>query len=247
VNTTAPPRASFQQSMDALTHAQKSSKGAPAYSRLVNRPLGRVFAAAANARGLRPNQVTAASAACTFSALVLVAATRATVLTSLVTAALLVVGYALDAADGQLARIQGTGSPLGEWLDHTVDAVKAVAVHLAVAINWYRFEDASISLLLIPIGFLAVDSVMFFVIILNDHLRRLHPRRDGTAPRATSSSLLYSLAVIPGDYGVLCLVFALGWWHTGFTVAYAAMGAGSAAMLIVGLPRWYRQISSLGR
>lgn len=245
MSTAAPHRPTFQESMDALTHAQKPSKGAPAYSRLVNRPLGRVLAAAANARGLTPNQVTLMSATCTFSAVALVALTRATVLTSLIAMALLILGYALDAADGQLARIQGSGSPSGEWLDHTVDAVKAVAVHLAVAINWYRFEDAPITLLLIPIAYQAVDSVMFFVIILNDHLRRLHPAPAGTPPRATTSSVLYSLAVLPSDYGVLCIVFALGWWHSGFVVAYAALGLGSAALLMLGLPRWYRQIREL--
>ena len=37
--------ATFRTSLTALQRAQKTSKGAPAYSRLINRPLGRVFAA----------------------------------------------------------------------------------------------------------------------------------------------------------------------------------------------------------
>jgi phosphatidylglycerophosphate synthase len=43
----------------------------------------------------------------------------------------LVLGYALDAADGQLARLRGGGSSLGEWLDHMIDSAKVVGPHLA--------------------------------------------------------------------------------------------------------------------
>ena len=52
----------FRGSLTELQRAQKTSKGAPAYSRLVNRPLGRVFAAVAHVAGATPNMVTAISA-----------------------------------------------------------------------------------------------------------------------------------------------------------------------------------------
>ena len=235
----------FRSSLHSLGQAQKSNKGAPAYSRMVNRPLGRVLAAAANTLGMSPNHVTLVSATCTFSALVVLVLMRSTPLVALLVAALLVAGYAFDAADGQLARLQGSSSPAGEWLDHVVDACKGPALHIAVLVNWYRFEDASAVQLLLPVGFQAVASVTFFVIILNDLLRRLYPQQAGTQPRALNSSVLYSLAVAPADYGMLCLVFVLGGWHTGFLVAYGFMFASTTALLVVGLPKWLGQIRTL--
>ena len=53
---------SYGEALRDLQAAQKSSKGAPAYSRFVNRPLGRRFAAAAYRLGATPNVVTAVSA-----------------------------------------------------------------------------------------------------------------------------------------------------------------------------------------
>ena len=48
----------FWPTLRRLRQAQKSAKGAPPYSLYINRPLGRIFAAAAYQIGLTPNQVT---------------------------------------------------------------------------------------------------------------------------------------------------------------------------------------------
>ena len=63
----------FGSALRRLKHAQKSGKGAPPYSLYVNRPLGRVFAAAAYQVGLTPNQVTLISGAFTFVGIGIVA------------------------------------------------------------------------------------------------------------------------------------------------------------------------------
>ena len=232
----------FRGSLTELQRAQKTSKGAPAYSRLVNRPLGRVFAAVAHVAGATPNMVTAISAVFTFSAIVTIALARSTPLVSLLVAVLLVIGYALDAADGQLARLRGGGSVVGEWLDHVVDAIKIASLHTAVLVNWYRFEDPSDRRLALPIAFQMVASIMFFVIILNDHIRRSH--RGGTdAIRKGdgSSSTLHSLAVVPTDYGLLCLVLALMWW-SGFVWIYGLLLAANAGFMVLALAKWYREM-----
>lgn len=52
-----------------LRGAQKTAKGVSLYSRYVNRPAGRVLAAAAFRVGLTPNQVTLVSAVFTFASL----------------------------------------------------------------------------------------------------------------------------------------------------------------------------------
>jgi CDP-alcohol phosphatidyltransferase len=123
-----------------LAGAQKGAVGAPAYSRFVNRPLGRLLAAVAFHAGLTPNVVTALSALCTGTGVVLLATIPAGWPAGLAVASCLVLGYGLDAADGQLARLRRGGSAAGEWLDHMVDAVKIASLHLALLVGLYRFE-----------------------------------------------------------------------------------------------------------
>ena len=84
----------------------------------------------------------------------------------------LVLGYAFDAADGQLARLRGGGSLLGEWLDHMIDSVKVAALHLAVLVTLYRNFDLDPLWFAVPIGFTVVSSVHFFGMILVDLLAR---------------------------------------------------------------------------
>ena len=57
------PKESFTDTVRRLAGAQKPpAKGSPAYSRFINRKIGRVIAAAAYQLGLTPNQVTYISA-----------------------------------------------------------------------------------------------------------------------------------------------------------------------------------------
>ena len=94
-----------------------------------------MFAAAAYQIGLTPNQVTYISATFTFVGLLVLALAPATWPVGLLVTVVLVLGYAFDAADGQLARLRGGGSLLGEWLDHMIDSVKVAALHLAVLVT----------------------------------------------------------------------------------------------------------------
>ena len=238
---------SFTEAMEQLRGAQKTSKGAPAYSRLVNRKLGRVFAAAAFVLGRTPNQVTALSAVMTFSGIALIATVDPTVASSLAVMALLVFGYALDAADGQLARLRGGGSVAGEWLDHAVDALKIATLHTAVLVQWYRFDLAEGAELLIPIAFQVAASVTFFVVILNDQLRRAQRGSSKMLLQGDgNSSMLYSLAVMPTDYGLLCVVFALMFWDPGFFWLYTGLMALNVAFLVAALIKWFREMRSYG-
>ena len=128
----ATARPGVRETMRTLAGFQKSNRGAPAYSRFVNRPVGRVFAALAYRYGLSPNGVTAVSACTTLTGLAVLVLVPVSVWTGLVVGLLLAAGYAIDSADGQVARLTGRGSIAGEWLDHSVDCVKATLVHLAV-------------------------------------------------------------------------------------------------------------------
>ncbi|MET0866002.1 MAG: CDP-alcohol phosphatidyltransferase family protein, partial [Nakamurella sp.] len=197
--------------MRQLRGAQKSSKGAPAYSRFVNRRAGRFLAAAAYRLGMTPNMVTAVSALFSFAAIALLALAEPSWLVGIAVALGLMIGYALDSADGQLARLRGGGSLSGEWLDHMIDATKISSLHLAVLVAAYRFfELGADGWLLIPIGFTIVAAVSFFGMILNDQLKLTHSLKTGVSgPAPAGTSALRSLLVIPTDYGVLCLIFLL--------------------------------------
>jgi len=127
----------FAQTLARLGGAQKGALGAPAYSRFVNRRMGRFLAAVAFHAGLTPNAVTAISAAFSAAGIALLALVSPSWPMGAAVTVCLVVGYALDSADGQLARLRGGGSPAGEWLDHMVDATKVVSMPLALGLGFY--------------------------------------------------------------------------------------------------------------
>ncbi|GAB3357122.1 CDP-alcohol phosphatidyltransferase family protein [Modestobacter lapidis] len=244
------PRATgetFGQTLGRLAAAQKGATGAPAYSRFVNRRLGRLLAAVAYHLGLTPNAVTGISAACTATGIALIALRPPTWTLGAVIAACLVVGYALDAADGQLARLRGGGSPAGEWLDHMVDAVKASSLHLAVLIGMYRNDLVEPALLLVPIGYCVVDAVTYFGTMLNEALRAQH----GAPTRAQRSdqrpSVLRSLLVLPTDYGLLCCFFLVLGAPALFVPLYTLLFLAAAAFLLLASVKWFREIGRLPR
>jgi phosphatidylglycerophosphate synthase len=242
-NASVPAKEDFAGVVARLAAAQKRrAPGSPAYSIYVNRPVGRRFAAAAYLAGLTPNAVTAISAAFTFAAIAVIALAPPTPLVGIGIGLLLMTGYALDAADGQLARLRGGGSPAGEWLDHVVDAAKLSTLHLAVLVGWFRFVDLpSPTLLLVPLGFAIVAAVLFFAMILNDFLRR----RDGGTRARTEGGGIRSLLVLPTDYGVLCIAFLAFGVPIVFVPLYGLLFAANAAYAVLALPKWFREMSRI--
>ena len=238
----ATTKESFAEVVARLAAAQKArAPGAPAYSVYVNRPLGRLLAAAAYLGGLTPNGVTAISAVFTFSGIVVITSVPPVPLVGVGIGLLLIIGYALDSADGQVARLRGGGSPSGEWLDHVVDAAKISSLHLAVLISWFRFlELPSELLLLVPLGFAIVAAVLFFAMILNDFLRA----RDRGAQRAAGGGIR-SLLVLPTDYGVLCIAFLLFGVPVVFVPVYGLLLLANTAYAVLALPKWFREMGRI--
>ncbi|GEK78818.1 CDP-alcohol phosphatidyltransferase family protein [Agrococcus baldri] len=239
----------ISEAMTQLRTAQKSSRGAPAYSRFVNRPLGRPLAATAAAFGMTPSQVTLVSGACTFSGIAAIALLPIGWWSSVIITALLVLGYALDSADGQLARLTGAFSHSGEWLDHLFDAAKAVTIHLAVLLAWLRYPDLDPRLLVVPAVFAAVASTFFFGVVAVDLLRRIHrlehPDRPIAEPAGRSTSVVYSLLVAPADYGLLCLLFLVLSVPWVFVPAYTGLALVNALLLLASAVRWHRSLRAL--
>lgn len=204
-----------------------------------------MLAAFAHTIGLTPNQVSVVSAVFTFTGIVLLATVPPSIGLGIAVWLLLAIGYAWDSADGQVARLRGGGSLVGEWLDHIFDAAKLVSLHIAVAIGAYRFFDLDSALwLLVPLIFSIVATTTFFGMILNDLLRA----RQGVpqAAQAGGSSPLRAILGIPTDYGTWCLAFALWGWNAGFMVIYTLLALAALLYLGAAVVIWYRKMKSLG-
>ena len=247
--TTAQPTApgrTLGATMRRLSGAQKGAQGAPAYSRFVNRRLGRVLAALAFHAGLTPNAVTGVSAVFTATGIALLALGHPAWWLGPVVTSCLVAGYALDSADGQLARLRGGGSAAGEWLDHVVDAAKIASLHLALVVGLYRFQPLGRSgWLLVPLGFSVVSVVLFFATLLNEALRAQHGAPTRATPSAERPGVLRSLLVAPTDYGVLCLAFLLLGAPAAFIGVYTALFAATSGYLLLAAVRWFREMGRL--
>ncbi|MGA7206284.1 MAG: CDP-alcohol phosphatidyltransferase family protein [Specibacter sp.] len=243
-------RGSYRATVHLLAGAQKkAAPGSPPYSVYVNRPVGRYAAAGAHLLGLGPNAVSAISSAFTLAGIVSIALLAPRWWTGLLVWALLALGYVLDSADGQVARLRGGGSLAGEWLDHVLDSLKIPALHLAVLIAAYRsFDLPSAALLLVPIAYTVVATVSFFAMILNDQLRTTAALRAGApaAPvRPRNASLPRSILLLPTDYGLLCLVFVfLGAPRVFFTL-YTLFFVANAAHLLLASFTWFHSMKSL--
>jgi phosphatidylglycerophosphate synthase len=159
---------------------------------------------------------------------------------------LLVVGYALDASDGQVARVTGRGSVLGEWLDHMIDAAKVVSLHAAVCWSALHHAGPGRGWAAVALAYAIVASVLFFGMILTDQLRRAAgvPKE---AAASGSSDLVRSLVVLPTDYGVLCLLFLLFATPTAFYPVYGLLGAANLLLLAAATSRWVRQLRRIDR
>lgn len=224
---------------DNIRKAGKGKVGTPAYLRFINRPIGGWFACVGFALKLTPNIVTMLSALVSFVAIGMIALMEPTVPVAFAIAFLLLLGFALDSADGQLARLQGGGKPSGEWLDHVVDIAKISSLHLAVMVSLYRFGEIDHDVwLLVPAFFLVVNVTYYFSMMLKDKIVALsrHLQEPEPAPSAAQTgsdaakpsglshgSVGRSMLLLPADYGVQCIIFVLLFRTQWFLIAYSTL------------------------
>lgn len=257
-------KAGFRESFDQLKQAQKSRKGVPLYLLWVNRPAGRVVAAALRNTPVRPNHVTFAGAVLTYGSLLWLAFGAGTGVSSVLVGVLLALGYVLDSADGQLARLQGRSSAYGEWLDHILDNGRIAVMHVAVFCFLVRNTEHDPVLLAACTGaFLLASSTIFFGGALLDQLRRNSVARNGGAGAARSGGagasgsetggaaesrrlMRRSVITLPVDYGVTCLAFLLLPLPDVFLAVYAVLAAAHVLMCAAFLPKWRSELLRLG-
>ncbi len=230
----------YTDGFDRLSANQKAAKGVSLYSRYVNRPAGRFFAAAGFAARMTPNQMTLLSGLVTMVGVVLLAWRPPTILLGIAVWLILALGFALDSSDGQLARLNGTSSAAGEWLDHFFDCAKMLSVHAAVLITVYNHFSFATRWLLVPLVFQFAAVMMFFGGTLTGLLLKT------TGPQVRKdASLIRSLALLPADYGVFCIIFALLGSTHAFFVAYCLL-AGIHLLFLLGFTvKWFRELQTI--
>jgi phosphatidylglycerophosphate synthase len=238
---------SFRQTVRQLSSAQKTvAPGAPPYSIYINRRIGRYVAAAAYRAGWSANAVSWMGALLTFSGILLLATAPTAWWVGILVWLSLAIGYVFDSADGQVARLNGGGSPAGEWLDHVLDSAKLSSLHLAVLITAYvNFNFMNDAWLLIPLLFSIVASVSFFSMILNDHLKAIYSRvsRRNSGPKGRS--VVKSILLLPTDYGVLCLLFVLIGDPILFSTFYTLFFLANAGHLFLASRKWFGDMKKL--
>jgi len=158
--------------------------------RLTYQPLGKYWALPLAERlaerlcptWVRPNALTLATAALMLSAAGLTAALANGWIERPAVALCLALSLVLDTADGRLARLQGTCSALGRWLDQVLDELADLALHAAIA--WAAFVRDGHPIWLI-LGILYASGKYLFLIqsLLGDELER---GRSETAAAALS-------------------------------------------------------------
>ncbi|MET0819350.1 MAG: CDP-alcohol phosphatidyltransferase family protein [Aeromicrobium sp.] len=238
----------LRSGLEMLRAAQKPARGTAAYSRLINRPTGRLVAAAANTVGMTPNQATAISASLSGAGIAVLAVAEPHVWVGFCVAVLLAAGYVMDSVDGQLARLRGGGSKNGEWLDHTVDCVKTATLHLAVLISWYRFPPVDgDAVLLIPLGFEVVAAVTYFGLILMPTLRPAGTHGSTLSDQTAPENPLRKYVLLPVDYGFVCWTFVLLGWPETFLWVYTAVFAAAAGALSIALRKWWQETRAIDR
>lgn len=221
----------------ALRAVQKPGQGVPAYLRWVNRPLGGRVAIAAAKMNATPNTLTAISAAASAAGLIALIV-LADPWAGPVAAALLLLGYIFDSADGQLARLQGRGGPAGEWLDHVVDGIRAPLVHIALAIHLVRAGSAE-WLVVMAVVFSALVSAWFLSQLLAEKLAG-----KGGSHAAPGRGILESFVKQPQDPSTTYAVVAVIGAPVLFAVAYGALFGWQAVMFVLSLRRKYRQLAA---
>ncbi|MHA3702398.1 CDP-alcohol phosphatidyltransferase family protein [Jatrophihabitans sp. YIM 134969] len=212
----------------------------PAYLLFVNRPLGAVVARHAFAVRATPDQLTAAGVATAAVALVAVSASPWAPLASVAGAALLLVAYVFDSADGQLARLRGGGSAAGEWLDHVVDIAKTSAIHAVVVV--VLLADHRTGWVAVPLVFGLVSGTSFFSLTLRDQLLARSPART---PQ-TRFQLRRALTGLPNDHAAVCVVVGAAGWPSVFVPAYTALCFVSALLLARSLRRSHAALAAGG-
>jgi phosphatidylglycerophosphate synthase len=146
-------------------------------------PIARRLAERLRSTWVRPNLLTLLAAALMFLAAGIIAAGTGGWLERAGVALSLALALVLDTADGRLARLQGTSSAFGRWLDQILDELADLTLHAAIA--WAAYIATGLVVWL-ALGILYASGKYLFLVqsLLGDELER-----EGSEAAAQPASL----------------------------------------------------------
>jgi phosphatidylglycerophosphate synthase len=152
---------------------------------------------------------------------------------------ILLLGYALDSADGQLARLRNLHSEAGEYLDHIVDCVKMPIFHITVTLIIIRSVQLENELI---IFYLLTISVFASAKYFSSEIKEKLLTRKGISNRGMKKYEMILLT--PFDYGVMCFIFLFTLFDLLFQV-YVVWGFFYIVFCMLSFVRSFKQLSML--
>jgi len=233
----------FKSNYKELANTQKNASGTPAYTLFVNRGLGRVLASYLVTQNASPNTITLVSFAMTISAFLSVFWVENVVfLHSLIIVILLILAFGLDSADGQMARLLKIQSAKGEWLDHTLDAIKIPMGHGVAMFIIMKHNDVNSKWLIFYLAVICLHGSLLLGGLLYGKL--IAKKEIQAQPHINSSILVRSILTLPLDYGTFILFFLLSFSPPNFFMIYTVWGAVFLPYGILALIKLFRAFKS---
>lgn len=198
---------STELSRPTVADFHRTNRGGGLFSESISQWLGAAFALAAHRLGLRPTALTIANLVIGLAASVTVVALADRVAAGAVPAWLVglvalvgwQVAYALDCADGQLARVTGQGSPAGARVDVLCDVAAQIALVTALGTVAVAQRPAT------PVWLVAAFAGTWMVNLVTSVMQA----GPNAASMVTSTSLPVRLAKLVRDYGAVIFVAGL--------------------------------------
>ncbi|MFG1902397.1 CDP-alcohol phosphatidyltransferase family protein [Micromonospora carbonacea] len=183
------------------------NRGGGLFSESVSQWLGAVFALVAQRLGLRPTALTIANLVLGLAASVTVVALAGEVAAGTVPAWVVgvvalvgwQVAYSLDCADGQLARVTGTGSAAGARVDVLCDVAAQIALVAALSATAVAQRPST------PTWLVALFAGTWMVNLVTSVMQS----GPNAASMVTSTSLPVRLVKLVRDYGAVIFVAGL--------------------------------------
>lgn len=243
---------SFKENYKALKSSQKRGKSTPFYTRFINRNIGRVFAAFLAQWNISPNTITCVSGIFTFGGFLgFLLIPEIDIYTAILLVLSLVIGFGLDSADGLVSRLLSKQSMVGEWLDHTFDAIKIPLGHgvaVLLILNEFtisRYEQA------IYLIILSSASALFLANILKGKIREVEAINTQIKQKKQPQKevgdggkhIMKSILTLPLDYGVFMALFLLTPLMNSFHYIYLAYGIFFTIFTFISLIKSAKEIS----
>lgn len=145
-------------------------------------------------------------------------------------------GYALDAADGLVARVTGKGSSFGAILDKSMDTVVAVAVPTLLTAGVFAGSEEPVPVFLL-MGSLALLLAARLGLAVSMWLREAIEKRERTAVDGRARTPVFYIKQFVGNVVLDDVSFrtllALAWWQACFPELLAVLAFLLTLMMMV--------------